>query len=101
MHVIALDQDASYTPLFGGLSTVLFEGELEVRQSPYVLAKIERTGLPTASFDAISCVSVLEHVHDAELQLTVKEFKRKVVCSSHLTQGSLLSQRMQRRAQSS
>ena len=76
VRVVALDQDASYVPLFSGLSKNLLVGERDVSPVPYVLAKIERTGFPAASFDAISCVSVLEHVHDEELQLTVKEFKR-------------------------
>jgi SAM-dependent methyltransferase len=76
VRVVALDQEDSYIPFFGGIKNKLIKGEADVPSIPYVKAKIETTGLPAASFDAITCVSVLEHVHAADLQLTVKEFKR-------------------------
>jgi SAM-dependent methyltransferase len=76
VSLVALDQEQSYVKFFGGLATNLIPGEVPVPPIPYLLASIEVTGLPTASLDAITCVSVLEHVSGPNLQITVKEFKR-------------------------
>ena len=76
VQLAALDQESSYIKFFGGLATALLPGEAPVPPIPYLLASIEVTGLPSASVDAITCVSVLEHVSGPNLQITVKEFKR-------------------------
>jgi SAM-dependent methyltransferase len=76
VQLVALDQESSYIKFFGGLATALLPGEAPVPPIPYLLASIEVTGLPSASLDAITCVSVLEHVSGPNLQITVKEFKR-------------------------
>ena len=76
VRVVALDQELSYIPFFGGLTTSLFAGERDVPPIPYVQARIESSGLPSNSFDVITCVSVLELVNGEDLALMAKEFKR-------------------------
>ena len=75
VSVVALDS-ANYTLFFGGLMGALLQGEAEVPPIPFVQAPIERTGLLDASVDAITCVSVLEHLPVPNLLLTVAEFHR-------------------------
>jgi SAM-dependent methyltransferase len=75
VSVTALDYDRNFTSLFSGLSRVL-PNEPFVPPIPYILAAIEETKLPDASIDAITCVSVLEHMSSASLTATVVEFKR-------------------------
>lgn len=76
VSVAALDFETSYIKFFGGLATDLLPGESPVPPIPYLQATIEETKLPDASVDAITCVSVLEHVDGPNLQITVREFKR-------------------------
>jgi SAM-dependent methyltransferase len=76
VQLVALDNQQSYVKFFGGLATAMLPGEAPVPAIPYVLASIEVTGLPDASLDAITCVSVLEHVAGPDLLVTVQEFKR-------------------------
>ena len=76
VHMVALDMEISYINFFNSLKTTLLPGERDVPAIPYILASIAKTTLPDASYDAIMCVSVLEHVHTEDLTPTVKEFKR-------------------------
>jgi SAM-dependent methyltransferase len=76
VHMVALDMEISYIDFFKSLKTALLPGERDVPAIPYILASIAKTTLLDASYDAIMCVSVLEHVHTEELTSTVKEFKR-------------------------
>jgi len=76
VSVTALDHDKNFTFLFNGLSKSLFPDESPLPTIPYIVAAIEDTKLPDSSIDAITCVSVLEHMSSSSLSATVKEFKR-------------------------
>ena len=72
VKVIALDTDESYVSLFGGTASRLLDAD--VPTIPFIVASIEKMGLPTGSIDAIIIVSVIDTFEP--LIVAINEFKR-------------------------
>jgi SAM-dependent methyltransferase len=69
LQVTCADYDASYTPMFAAIAGN--EGHERVR---FAVEDLRKLGSPDASFDAVACVSVLEHTD--QYTAILDEFRR-------------------------
>ncbi len=79
VKVTAVDFESRYVPWFNGISTAFTQadGEPALPRIPYVMTSISNMSMfSNGVFDAITSVSVLEHIRGVELKLTLAELHR-------------------------